>query len=78
MKFKTGDVVRLKSGGAWMTVKEYVENKVTCCWNSENTPHQENYLEEMLESKEIFESESNSDEGIFEDNNKSGLSSYIV
>lgn len=50
-KFKTGDQVKLKSGGAVMTVREYYsDNKVICNWqDAKKKACQEEYLEDQLE-----------------------------
>lgn len=50
-KFNSGDVVKLKSGGAVMTVREYSGNKVICNWqDAKKKAYQEEYLEEQLEA----------------------------
>ncbi|EJD6378211.1 DUF2158 domain-containing protein [Providencia rettgeri] len=47
--FKTGDQVKLKSGGAVMTVREYSGNKVICDWqDAKKKAYQEEYLESQL------------------------------
>lgn len=49
-KFNSGDVVKLKSGGAVMTVREYSGNKVICDWQDDKKKaYQGEYLEEQLE-----------------------------
>lgn len=49
-KFNSGDVVKLKSGGPKMTVREYSGNKVICNWQDDKKKaYQEEYLEEQLE-----------------------------
>lgn len=49
-KFETGDQVKLKSGGAVMTVREYSGNKVICDWqDAKNKDYQKEYLENQLE-----------------------------
>ncbi|EMT5671611.1 DUF2158 domain-containing protein [Morganella morganii] len=48
-KFNSGDVVKLKSGGAVMTVREYSGNKVICDWqDAKKKACQNEYLEDQL------------------------------
>lgn len=55
-KFKTADIVRLKSGGPEMTVKGYSndpfrdEEEVICVWFKNDTPQQKNFSEDLLET----------------------------
>jgi uncharacterized protein YodC (DUF2158 family) len=58
-KFKTGDIVILKSGGPKMTVKGpawdankgiYLPDKIVCNWFDElNKPHEAKFLADMIE-----------------------------
>jgi len=48
-KFKTGDIVKLKSGGPQMTVKEYLENEVNCQWFDESKVRDEKFFEDSIE-----------------------------
>ena len=49
-KFKTGDIVALKSGSGNMTVEAYTDNGYVICtyWDAEK-PVKANFLEEELE-----------------------------
>lgn len=38
-KFVPGDVVELKSGGPWMTVKRVTDGSATCTWFDEEGKH---------------------------------------
>ena len=53
-KFKTGDVVRLKSGGPEMTVQNYVPGKtrVICTWFDDKGKHSDGFEEDQLEREE--------------------------
>ena len=51
--FQIGDVVRLKSGGPWMTIERYTYNpetknnftdRVTCVWLNGSETHRETFL----------------------------------
>lgn len=56
--FKIGQVVRLKSGGARMTIEDFIideeEGKIfaICVWQDKNTPYEREYLIDVLESDE--------------------------
>ncbi|TJZ68375.1 YodC family protein [Chitiniphilus eburneus] len=51
-QFKSGDVVKLKSGGSSMTVESINEEDrqyVTCVWHEGKKPYREVYLASTLE-----------------------------
>lgn len=56
-QLKIGDVVKLKSGGTLMTIREFYrdsetrtdKNRVWCDWNIDNEPYRENYYINELE-----------------------------
>lgn len=48
-RFKTGDVVRAKSGGMNMTVRETLGTSIVCDWfDHESQPHQGRFSVESL------------------------------
>lgn len=50
-KFKTGDLVQLKSGGPCMTVRGYEpadSNEVVCEWFDGNVRHEKAFNQDML------------------------------
>lgn len=48
MKFKVGDVVSLKSGGAKMTVEAVSPDLISCAWNDGKRAYREQYAPETL------------------------------
>ncbi|MEQ6120992.1 DUF2158 domain-containing protein [Reichenbachiella sp. MALMAid0571] len=56
-KFKSGDVVYLKSGGPKMTVKNYEPeggNEVICTWFVDKKPEERAFPEDLLELYKPF------------------------
>jgi uncharacterized protein YodC (DUF2158 family) len=54
-KFKSGDVVILKSGGPRMTVKEVNENSIKCIWFNEKHIQQGGLFEESTIESDDYE-----------------------
>lgn len=52
-KFKTGDVVQLKSGGPWMTVVGVEDGEVSCTWfDKDNLLKSNEFDEETLNKRD--------------------------
>lgn len=54
--FKIGQVVQLKSGGAKMTIEDFIVDNETgkvyavCVWQDKNKPYEEEYLINVLKA----------------------------
>lgn len=49
--FKVGDVVRLKSGGLWMTIEGFDDvagNTIRCKWFEGKTRHEQAFAQELI------------------------------
>ncbi|MDA2937027.1 DUF2158 domain-containing protein [Acidobacteria bacterium AH-259-A15] len=51
-KFKSGDIVKLKSGGPNMTVDSYVASHIRCSWFAGNKLQMGSFEEDSLERVE--------------------------
>jgi uncharacterized protein YodC (DUF2158 family) len=55
MAFKVGDVVRLRSGGAWMTISKFFKSPegremVQCTWSDKPREHRAAFVIDSLEA----------------------------